>query len=548
MEPKQAATGPQTAASAVRVIAGALALGVTFDPLVRGRLAGAGSVVFATMVAGALITARRPVRAEAVALLLGAWSLAAWLMIHSAGYLIALNLVAATLLLSAAASATAYDRRIWLWRLRDHARAWIDQLAQLVVGAAAPLKIAYRESRAVRLGGGLPYLRGLLIAIPIIAVFALLLASADALFSDFLGDALAGVNLPLGPASEHTAWIAACAWVAGGFLTFTVAASQPPAAGARGGRTDDGPFARPGDASSRGARIGYVEVMIVLGSVTGLFALFVGFQFAYLFRGAQQIALPGVTYAEYARAGFFQLLAVAVLTVGLVWGALHLAPAGSSRKRAAFVIVCAVMIVLAGVILVSAHKRLGLYEDAYGFTRLRLLSQVFAWWIASVLGLLLAQVFVARRHLFLPGCVVAGYVALMSLNALNPDAYITARNLSRAGALTQDGRRDTRPEIRYTLGLSADAVPATAARYRLPAIGRRRPIDASVAAWYCASISLHTGRAEWNASRARAKRALREAGFDIERECGDRGRADTGRANYIRKNSPHKAKWLMKST
>ncbi|MFY9264805.1 MAG: DUF4173 domain-containing protein [Solirubrobacterales bacterium] len=271
------------------------------------------------------------------------------------------------------------------------------------------------------------------------------------------------------------------------------------------------PTAKPPTAT--GGRVGYIEVMIVLSSVCALFALFVTFQFAYLFRGAAQIDLPGVTYAQYARAGFFQLLAVAVMTAALVWFALE-AVGGSieGRRLTAFRIAGTLMIVLTGVILISALKRLGLYEEAYGFTRLRLLSHVFAYLIAGVLTLLLAQVYWERRHLFLAGTIGLGFVALTALNAINPDAYIAAQNLARPSAMKKIDFGDGNGRyLGYISELSPDAVPTVLNQYA--ASPRDAVYEKQLAVWICWYIDPGVGWREWSLGRSKSKAAAKRSGF-----------------------------------
>src|SRR4029078_7451345 len=76
----------------------------------------------------------------------------------------------------------------------------------------------------------------------------------------------------------------------------------------------------------------------------------------------------GLTYAEYARSGFAQLMVVAALTLAVAAAARRRAP-GSGAPDAA-------LCVLTLVVLASALKRLGLYEETFGFTRLRFAAHV----------------------------------------------------------------------------------------------------------------------------------------------------------------------------
>jgi hypothetical protein len=142
----------------------------------------------------------------------------------------------------------------------------------------------------------------------------------------------------------------------------------------------------------------------------------------------------------------------------------------------------------------SAIRRLSLYEDAYGFTRLRVLVGAVELWL-GVVFLLVILAGVRLRAGWLPRAVVgAGLAALLVVAAVNPDGFIADRNVDR---YLRTGDLDTQ----YLSTLSLDAVPALD---RLPA-GRRD----------CALWRLYTGLDEWgddwrgwNLDRQRARRVL----------------------------------------
>ena len=116
--------------------------------------------------------------------------------------------------------------------------------------------------------------------------------------------------------------------------------------------------------------------------------------------------------------------------------------------RASLGVLCALTLVVVG----SALYRMHLYQEAYGFTQLRLLVDVFEGW----LGLLVLAVAVAglvRWGVWLPRfALVSGVVALLGVAAINPDAWIAERNLDR---YADTGRVDWH----FLRNLSADAVP-----------------------------------------------------------------------------------------
>ena len=134
-----------------------------------------------------------------------------------------------------------------------------------------------------------------------------------------------------------------------------------------------------------------------------LFLVFVGIQFAYLFGGQANITLEGYTYAEYTRRGFFELLTVSVLTLGLILTLHWLVRSETGRQKVIFKGLSSLMIALVLVILASAFQRLLLYEIAYGYTQLRLYSHIFMVWLALLFVWFLGTVMVPARP-FCPGC------------------------------------------------------------------------------------------------------------------------------------------------
>jgi hypothetical protein len=129
--------------------------------------------------------------------------------------------------------------------------------------------------------------------------------------------------------------------------------------------------------------------------------------------------------------------------------------AASARWGRASRVLLGALCVLTLVVLASALKRLDLYMDAYGFTRLRLSAQATILWLGAILALVLLAG-ATRRTRWLPRASVAltaGAVLAFALS--NPDRRIAEHNV-------QTGRLDER----VLRGLSADAAPALPCRLR----------------------------------------------------------------------------------
>ncbi len=202
------------------------------------------------------------------------------------------------------------------------------------------------------------------------------------------------------------------------------------------------------------------EWLVPVALVDLVFAVFVAAQLSVLFGGHDYVQrTTGLTYAEYVHQGFGQLTVATLLTFLVVWAASHWA--GDSRAdrfwlRSSLGVLCALTLVVVG----SALYRMHLYQEAYGFTRLRLFVDTFEGW----LGLLVVAVAVAgvvRWGVWVPRfALVTGVAGLLGLALLNPDAWIAEQNLDR---YADTGRVDWF----YLQGLSADAVPVFEGRDEL---------------------------------------------------------------------------------
>jgi hypothetical protein len=206
-------------------------------------------------------------------------------------------------------------------------------------------------------------------------------------------------------------------------------------------------------------RLGRTEWGIALGLLDVLFLGFVILQVTVLFAGHDHVLrTAGLTYAEYARQGFFQLLVAGGLALAVVAGAGRFAAERGSGDRLALRILLGALVGLTLVVLASALRRLGLYEDAFGFTRERLIAHGLIWWLAGVFALVAAGGLTMRGPWLPRAVVVLTGAALLAFTLADPDAQIARRNAERLAAT---GTVDTA----YLVGLSADAVPELA---RLP--------------------------------------------------------------------------------
>jgi hypothetical protein len=329
-----------------------------------------------------------------------------------------------------------------------------------------PALLPHSASRAA------PVLRAVAIATVIAIPFAALFLTADAAFAA-MADNAPRPELELVPARVVVFVLVLVAAAA-----LALAAAAPP--------RDVGQPPK--------SRLALLEWALPLALLDALFLTFVAVQVRVLFGGDDYVVrTTGLTYSEYARQGFWQLIAAGALTLVVVKGAARLAQVRTRRERLLRDALAGTLCALTVVVVASALHRLRLYEDAYGLTRPRLAAEAFSLWLAGtfVLVVVLAAL---RRTAALPRlALVWSATALVAFTAADPDARIAERNVDR-------WRNTGKIDATYLGTLSADAVPTLE---RLPAALREEalaPIRERLDA-----------REPWtsaNRSRARARRLL----------------------------------------
>lgn len=303
-----------------------------------------------------------------------------------------------------------------------------------------------------------PILRGVVIALPVIAIFASLLSSADPIFAkrfeDFI-DVFQIDNLP--EYIFRLIYILIFAYgLSGAFLHAAQKSDEQVKE-----KTWISPF------------LGFTESAIVLGSVVLLFVMFVVIQFQYFFGGQANIGIEGYTYAEYARKGFGELVAVAFFSLLLLLGLGAITRRESEKQRRTFSILGIALVGLLIVMLIAAFQRLVLYEAAYGFSRLRTYTHVFMIWLGLLLVAVVILEVLRRERAVGLAMILASLGFIISLNVLNVDAFIVEQNIQREIRSTNDktfaqGRADL--DAQYFLDLSEDAIPPLVSAFRSRAL------------------------------------------------------------------------------
>jgi two-component system sensor histidine kinase BaeS len=459
----------------LRVLLGALGVGVLAGATVPFRDHGLGTFLVLVVAGGVLLTASRhrrdPFTLTCAALCL---ALSLTVVLRDAEWIVMLCVATGAGLCA-----------VGLVRGRS-------VLSFLLAGAAWPLAglrglpwLGRTLRRITGLGGGAALVRTLVWSVLGITVFAVLFASADALFAEWVGAIVPDVG-----SADFALRVFVAVFVGGIVLAGAYLALNPPAVerGERVGR----PVAH---------RFEWLAPVLVVDAV---FAVFLVAQATVIFGGHDYLRrTTGLTYAEYVHQGFGQLTVATALTLLVVWAASRKAPRETAADRTWIRASLGLLCGLTLVVVASALYRMHVYQDAYGFTRLRLLVDVFEGWLGVLVLATLGGGF-ALRAVWLPRfALFSGVALLLALAAINPDAWIARHNIDRYAAT---GKIDWH----YLGGLSDDALPVLS----------KLPPDLVECA-----VSLdgrtHDDWLEWNLGRSRARSTLEERSVDwvVDPDC-----------------------------
>ena len=259
-----------------------------------------------------------------------------------------------------------------------------------------------------------------------------------------------------------------------------------------------------------GRRVVHVwEWAVPVGLVVALFAGFIVAQATAMWGGHEYLErTTGLSYAEYVHQGFGQLTVATFLTVVVVALTLRAANRETQRDRILLRALLGGLCLLTLAVVASALYRMSLYQEAFGYTVLRVFVDGFELWLGLVVVMLLIAGIRLQARWLARAVLVSAAVFTLGFAAMNPDAWVAQRNIERAA--------DGAPlDVVYLSGLSADATPV---------IVEQAPAEVTACLFGPDDPTLDDDLLAWNLGRSRARTATdglppRVEGSD--RTCGN---------------------------
>lgn len=290
-------------------------------------------------------------------------------------------------------------------------------------------------------GVAMKVLTGIGISLPILFVVLSLLSQADGVFGHFLAEIPRMLfDWSSAEAIFRLFLIGLVALVTFGYLYAIV-----------GPRQQDVAVPVPVQADEKKIAWDGIILVTILTIINVVYVAFTIIQISYLFGGAEAVLPDEMTYAEYAKKGFNELLTVTIINFILLVSFMYLASRAQKLIYRIVQVMLSLLTVCTSFMLFSAYFRLSLYEEAYGYTHTRFLAHAFMIFLFVLFVIAFLKIW-RNGFSLMKVYGVAGIVAYVGLNYINVDSLIAKNNIQR---YHDTGRID----MAYLAELSYDAIP-----------------------------------------------------------------------------------------
>ena len=172
------------------------------------------------------------------------------------------------------------------------------------------------------------------------------------------------------------------------------------------------------------------ELSVVLGGIALLFGAFIVVQSQYLFsslgeRQLEQLGITSLTYSEYVNKGFFELMIATVISIGVLSYVLTFIKRITGNEKKIIQVLSSAVILETFLIILSAAQRVNLYQIEHGLTRARIFGTIFLVYLTILLVIYLFHLFInMSQKKFFYSMVSSVLLFFLSINLINIDGMI----------------------------------------------------------------------------------------------------------------------------
>lgn len=427
------------------IVAFASTLGILTDYFFYGKTVGVSFLIFILIIiAFSLIVARifdQKTAKIQIFLIVSAILISSSVFLRSNQFLRFFDIIACAYLIFLFFALFA-DKNILNFRFLKYIAAPIALLFRSLGEAAKPINKYLSFPSASEKAGSMEFrsvIKGIILSLPILFVLGLLLCSADSVFRIYL-DKFIQIKIDIVSLARFLK-IAIVFYFSVGIFYFIGAGGKTAISEEKNGKIK--------------TLLGFIESATVLIMVELLFIIFIAIQFFYLFGGKDYVwgVNEYITYAEYAKNGFNELILVSIISLALIYAVDKSSKKETDKQKNAFKFLSVALFIEISIILLSSFKRLSVYMDGYGLTFPRFLAFAFLFWIFGIFVAFLYKTLAEKKDgVFLAISFMFTVIFWTFVNISNPDAIIAKTNIER---VAQGKKLDPY----YFSRLSEDAVP-----------------------------------------------------------------------------------------
>jgi len=194
-----------------------------------------------------------------------------------------------------------------------------------------------------------------------------------------------------------------------------------------------------------------VTMLTVIFMINLVYLLFSIVQFSYLYGGGNNFLPSEFTYSEYARKGFFELVAVTIINFTILLSSIRFGKRENKTINIISNISLTILVAFTFNMLFSANYKMSLYEQTFGFTYLRIFVHIFMFML--FLLFIVALIGIWNRKTPLNKVLILTVLSMyILLNYINVDKIIAEKNIDIY-------YKTQKIDVQYLKNLSYDAIP-----------------------------------------------------------------------------------------